>query len=427
MENLEKNEMDFDNIKNTFGANIGSKALKLTLFGVIYAAAALSVPLCYVDLRLGLICALLSLMLGLAMTRKGISGTVLTVLFALTLIGVPTAVLSLEIRTGYLLAFGAMAAAIVTGGMSGAFLHTVASPIVSPAVSVAAAVGIFAYTGKWELGLAALATLPTAFLLGLATKRNERRTTVICYAAGGVLISLAVFLILYFQRICGELSIEAIRALLRGFEENAVQNRIAQRDFTIAEMRALIEQNAAVWNDQQMETAERLISQVMQERSEEALRSITSTYFSLIPGAIAVIALIPSYLSQKLLVAGYETVGLSEAVTPEAEFFTVSFSSSVIFVLSTLLALTLSDGVAAMTAINLTLALTPGFLIYGIGCLRAKLRLLPPGTLKRLWLPITVLLVCIASSLVLILSLFGAYDKVFGVLRKKIKQSKNQS
>ena len=118
---------------------------------------------------------------------------------------------------------------------------------------------------------------------------------------------------------------------------------------------------------------------------------------------------------------------LSDAITPEAEFLTVSLPSSVIFVLATLLALTLTDGVAAVTATNLMLALTPGFLLYGIGCLRAKLKLLPQGTVKRLWLPITVLLICIASSLVLLLSLFGAYDKLFGAIRKKIRQNKNNS
>jgi hypothetical protein len=427
MGHTDKDELGFDGVNDSFETDIAVKKDKIALFAVIYAAAALCVPLCYFDLRLGLSCALLSLALGLVMTKRAVSGTVLTALFALTLIVIPETLLTLGVRTGYLLSFGALAVAIVMGGMSGAFLHTMANPILAPVLSLTAAIGVFAFTSNWELALAALVTLPAAFFLGMATESNERRTTAICYAAGGILMVFAAFLVFYLQKTCGEVNIADVRSLMQSFEENAVRNRIAQRDFTVSEMRALIAQNASTWNAQQMEMAELLISQVMQERSDEALRSITSQYFSLIPGAIALIALIPGYLMQKLLIAGYATSGLDEAITPETEFFTVSLSSSVIFVLSMLLAVTLPEGVAAMTAINLALALTPGFLIYGIGCLRAKLKLLPRGTIKRLWLPIAVLLVCIASSLVLILSLFGAYEKIFGAIRKRFSQNNHQS
>ncbi len=426
MGHTDKDELGFDGVNDSFETDIAVKKDKIALFAVIYAAAALCVPLCYFDLRLGLSCALLSLALGLVMTKRAVSGTVLTALFALTLIVIPETLLTLGVRTGYLLSFGALAVAIVMGGMSGAFLHTMANPILAPVLSLTAAIGVFAFTSNWELALAALVTLPAAFFLGMATESNERRTTAICYAAGGILMVLAAFLVFYLQKTCGEVNIADVRSLMQSFEGNAVQNQIAQRDFTVSKMQELIAQNETVWNAQQMEAAERLISQVMQERSDEALRSMTARYFSLTPGILAVTALILGYLMQKLLVASYATAGLDEAITPEAEFFTVSISSAVIFVASMLLAVILPNGVAATAAINLALALTPGFLIYGIGCLRAKLKLLPRGTIKRLWLPITVLLVCIASSLVLILALLGAYDKIFGTIKKKLLQNKKQ-
>ena len=425
METTEQIEREFDTAKSPFAGPLCAKKSSLALFGVIYMAATLSVPLAYFDLRFGLACAAICLLLSLALTRKAISGAIFTLLLAVVLIVAPNAVVSLGIRATYLVAFGVLVLAICLGSMSGAFLHTLVGPILAPAVSLVAAIGVYAVTKKWELGLAALATLPPSFLLGYATKRGERRTTAICYAAGGILLSLAVFLVIYFQRACGELNIAAIRSLMQGFEEGAIRNQIAQRDLTVLEMQALVEQNASVWNAQQMESAPALISQVTQAMSDSVIRSTVSSYFALIPGVIAVLPLISGYLAQKMLVAGYATEGLTEAITPEAEFFTVSVPSAAIFVASALLSVVLTDGVAASVAINSTLALTPGFLIYGIGCLRAKLRLLPKGTIKRLWLPITVLLISIASSLVLILSLFGAYDKLFGAIRKKIKQKKN--
>ena len=425
METTQQIEREPDTAKSPFAGPLEAKKSSLALFCVTYAAAALSVPLAYFDLRMGLACAVICLLLSLSLTKSSVSGAILAVLFAIALTVAPNAIVSLGIRASYLVAFGVLSLSICLGSMSGAFLHTLTNPGIAPAISLVAAIGIYAVTKKWELGLAAFAALPSALLLGFATKRCERRTTVICYAAGGILISLAVFLAIYLQQTRGEINVYALHPMLKDFQEGAIRNQIAQYDQVILKMYETIEQNASVWTAQQTEAAEAFVHQTMLQMSSSAIRSNVSGYFALIPGAVAVLALISGYLAQKMLLAGYETAGLTEAVTPEAEFFTVSIPSAAIFVASAFFAVALTDGFLASVAVNLCLALTPGFLIYGIGCLRAKLKLLPKGMLRRLWLPIAVLLISIASSLLLLLSLFGAYDKLFGAIRKKLKQNKN--
>lgn len=313
-----------------------------------------------------------------------------------------------------------LTAAMCIGLLGGAYLQTTVRNFGGLAIlSVLAAGAAWIVGGSWHWGLAALALLPAVLLLSVATNMGEYCTTAICYATGGFLVCALTACLLGIWHLHGSVSVEGIRALLSGWQEQMLAMQFAERDALLASVEAMrLEEGGA----QMSAYLDSLTSQIQSTMSDELLRASVRQMLHLIPSALFLVCAIPAYLAQRMLNVSYAANGLREVVTPEAEFFTMSLPAAVIFALSYLLMLflPLSAELPYLAASNLCVMLLPGFLAVGWRTLRMRLL----GRWNGRIFPLLFLLAfcCLSLNLLFILAAFGACDRIFSAIRRGLLQ-----
>ncbi len=385
---------------------------------LMYLIASVAIPLGFYNQVAAIGFGAVLLILGFLQLR-GLHPLIWLTLLASAITGfLPAFLLPVQSAGLFVPGFATITAAMCMGLLGGTYLQTTVRNFGGLAIlSLLAGGAVWLITGDWIAALASLALLPAVLLLSLATNLNEYCTTAICYAAGGFLVCAIAAALIGIWYLTGGVRAEGIRALLSGWQEQILQMQVVERDSLLAMIRELrLEEGSTEQMNAYLDT---LTEQLMTTMSDEMLRTSVQQIFNLIPAIVFLFCAIPAYLSKRMLNASYTANGLHEVVTPEAEFFTMSLPSAVIFLLSYLLMLFLPASVElpALAASNLCVMLLPGFLIVGWHTLRSRLR----GSLGGRLFPLFIVLVfcCLSLNLLFILSAFGACERIFAAIRRR--------
>lgn len=304
----------------------------------------------------------------------------------------------------------ALAICLTAGASAGALLLTglKRNRFLVLLLPLAVFVGALIYSGDPVSSLMALAALPAAILMSVATLKGRGRTTSVCFAAGGLIavVAGALAYVLISESTAAGMS---VGELIADLQRQAVDVGLQIRD----EMLRLWEE--AGNSDKQMEA-------LRQTLTEEYLTAFVREAFGLLPGIITAILCVLAYEAHSMLNASYRVSGLGCVLTPESQVLTMSVVSAVLYMIATLLYLFVpGTGIVTLTAGNFCVMLMPGFLVVG---LRSLMLLLARMRGKRGWLFLLLgaLLCCNFTVILFMLALWGANATVTGALQRKLAE-----
>lgn len=386
----------------------------LWIAGALFALGSLALPLSFFQPWIAVLLWAVLLLGGFWLTHRLRSGAWLTLAASVL---------------AFLLSYfepsmGAVTAALSMGLLGGTFLQTATRKFWIPVLLAAAAAGAaYAVTQNLALALTALSLLPAVLLLSVATCMGEYRTTAVCYAMGGFLLMALVLFAVWVWRTSGTVSLDAVRALLDSWQKQAIQSQVALREDYIASVRQMLLENPA-WNAEQVSYAQSVIDKIGQVLSDEAITDSVAGIFNLLPAFVCVLCAIPAFLGQKMLNVAYISQGMSRAVTPEAEFFTMSVPAAVLYIVSMLVTLLFQSSfhVAVTVMNNLCVILLPGFLVLGMRTLVARFSALRGNMKGALIVLILVMLCCMSYHAFLLIALYGAYERILLAIRHKLRE-----
>lgn len=323
------------------------------------------------------------------------------------------------IGLGLRIGVGALILELAVGCAAFAFLFTVLRRRYLAFLPIVAAVAVSAYLlDDPRACLLCLACLPAAILMSVATLRSKRRTTVICFAAGGFLLTLAVLLAVLVYRAYGELNAELILQYIQD----------AWRG--LYELNLQIQEQLLLGVAMDAETVELLLAQLTSARTEAAITQGFWTFSKMLPAYAVTVCSILAFAAQVLLNSFYATAGLRCVLDRNARIFTVSLSASVLYALSFVLMLFLpEDALATAVVQNLCLILLPGLCVLGTIRLLAILANLRGGSKIGLLVVVVLMLLLAAESAPLVLAMWGAYSNVANAIQfyllKKMLEHEN--
>jgi len=399
----------------------GSVALSAALF--LLACFAIPFSLLNEDAAIVLWAALCAGGFFFTRAARGLTGLLVGASFLGAIL--PVALLPLD--TLYYPAVGTMISAACVGICAGAYYQTVTRRYwVLPILALAAAACAYVATRDWLFTSMALALLPAAILLAVATHRGEGATTAICYATGGLLIGVAALIVFWIAKTYGKPTPELLRSLLTEWKEGFAQAQIASRTELIA---MIDERIAAVGGGENAASMEALKASFESVMSDDMIRRSLDAIFDVLPAALFLCCAIPSFLGQRLLNAAYTTSGLSRVVTPEAEFFTVSLPAAVLYAVSLFLSVlsVKGTGFLAMVASNLSLILMPAMLIIGLRVFKQMIRARSKSSRRLMWIILIVFLLMASTGALYLGAFFGAYVRIMQAIGKGIKNKMNRN
>ena len=166
----------------------------------------------------------------------------------------------------------------------------------------------------------------------------------------------------------------------------------------------------------------------MELMSDNVIRQSMDALFQILPAMLILCCAIPAFLIQRLLNAAYSTNGLSEVVTPESEFFTMSLPSAVLYAVSLFLSALAVDGMGfvSMVAENLCLILLPGMLLLGIRYFKQRFG---GNRGPRRWITVTlaVILCCVMPTALYLGAFFGSYMRIMQAIQRAMKKKMDQN
>lgn len=389
--------------------------------------------------------------LALAMIRRPLVAPIaLVLLIAYTVwmarrraVGTIVAVLAFAFATCAVtvsLSYGVFLLAAVVCISAGSFLMTTQRlPVWSaPALMLVSAVGVYLMTHSWEAALFSLICLPAILLLTLATQRGAPRTTAICYAIGGILLSLLVCFLIAVGKSMGGIGRDSILGFVENFRNARVAEALALRDAMLEFCRELftgdwLAEYEATMAERYSEAyvAERVTPMLESMRENYALLESTMTdaaitaqtldLLNLLPGALTVLCMLTAFLSQGLLNASYHSTGMDAVLTPASRVLTVSVTAAVLYALSFLLLLFVpASGMASAVIRNLCLILLPPLLLLGLQAIRLSMTRAPGGMRVFLVLFLIATFLCAGTGAFYLLAMWGAYHRVSAALQMKL-------
>ena len=143
-------------------------------------------------------------------------------------------------------AVGAVLLSSVVGCETATLLMTaLRRPYLGLLMPIAAFGTAFYITGRFPTALAALSFLPAAILLAVATLRGKSRTSAICFAECGFLLSIVGVAAVLIWQIYGNVGPTAIRASIEAVREGVVRALLAVRDQNVAAFEGVYTGDAA--------------------------------------------------------------------------------------------------------------------------------------------------------------------------------------
>lgn len=329
-----------------------------------------------------------------------------------------TAILLLTAVVASVLLFSLSGAALVLSLVVGtgtlAWLLTVLRrPYLPPICLAVAFVVAWLITESALDALLTLSFLPAGILLAAATVTHQRRTTAICFAVGGFLISLGVLLAIVLMRACGTLELGAVKEYLNALREQIVDGMTYFCD----ELAKFMERTLTEESTYTAEEISKMIAQFRELTGTPILQSLVSLLFSILPAIAIITCSILGFEAQMLQNATYLRTGWKKVLTPCALMFAMSLPAAILYVVSFFVTLFFGGSSLIGAAMqNLCLILLPGFCVMGWGALLGTLHHSRGGA-KILWLVFLALLVCFAGALSLfLLALWGSNVVVMAAL-----------
>lgn len=388
------------------------------LSAILYVLACASVPLSFYNEWIALgACVLLSLG-SFALTKRAKGGAWMTFALAVLAYVLPSALFE---DSSWLISVSALISALCVGVFAGSFLQTCTRLYWLPPILAALGAGIaFFVTRDWLLAVAALILLPASVLLSVATVRGSYRVTAICFATAGLLVGAVVLFLLWILRTAGTVSVEAVRGVLDGWRNTAVEVQVLIREEYLAGIARMIEENPS-WSAEQLEYANSIVTSVRTVMSDEMLINSTAKIFNMLPAAVFIACAVPAFLAQKMLCGAYDSNGMRAVLTPESEFFTMSVPAAVIYVISAFVMLGFSSSLSTVVTVadNLCLMLMPGFLVLAVYQFRKRFISARRGRLGWI-LFIAIALCCLSVTAIPLAALYGAYLRLFSAFRRRM-------
>ncbi len=361
-----------------------------------------------------------TLALPLNLFHEAVAPIVLLLLFGYVIVAVRTPATVLSVLLSAVLpvlftgtfASGALMLACIVSVACGTWLLTVYKNAYWTLILPVASFGIaFAITGDWMLSAAALFPIPAIVLLRIAVLKGEKRTTAICFAEGGLLLSLAILIGIWLYTACGSLDRTAIAEYINSLRQELLQALMSVRDVLLENLRTAGEGNP--------EAYERLTASM----SDASLKGIVQQLFNLLPAFAVILCSIIAYEAQMLLNFTYRFTGMKQVVTPVSFVFTMSIPAAVLYVVSLLVSVfSTSPSLAVALMENLCLMLLPGFLLLGFGAVLTSLAAMKRNGGGMLLIVVFALLCCCSSSALYLLALWGANMVLTAPLRRRMMQ-----
>jgi hypothetical protein len=361
-----------------------------------------------------------SLALPLSLFHEAVAPVVLLVLFGYVIVAVRTPATVLSVLLSAVLpvlligtfASGALMLSCIVGVACGTWLVTVHKRAFWTLLLPVASFGIsFAITGDWMLSAIALFPIPAIVLLRIAVLRGEKRTTAICFAEGGLLLSLVILIGAWLYTACKSLDQAAIAAYIESLRQELTQLLMSVRDVLLENLKVAGESNPAAY--------ERLAASM----SDATLLGIVQQLFNLIPAFAVVVCSIIAYEAQMLLNFIYRFTGMKQVVTPVSFVFTMSIPAAVLYMVSFFVSVFATGSSLAVALMdNLCLMLLPGFLLVGFGSMLTAFAAMKRNGGGFLLILAFALLCCCSSSALYLLALWGANMVLTAPLRRKMMQ-----
>ncbi len=384
---------------------VSSKHTVLAAIAVFVSA--LAIPLCTNEwIALGVL-AILFAYVALAV-RSPISVTLVLI----------SAVLAVMLSGGSF-TVGAVFLSLAVGTAACTYLMTVLRlPYLTVLLPLAAAGISFVWISDIRVSLLALVFLPAAALLAFATVKGYDRTSAICFAAAGLLLSLAAILLVLIYLQYGNLGRGAIVGYFDALRNGMIQTLASVRNELLAQMSAVVQDDAT------REAYDRLAMML----SDEMLDTLVSLVVNILPAMAVIVCSVIAYEAQGMLNAVYYHSGLRQVVTPASRCFTMSVVSAVIYSLTFILTLLIpTTSMASAVVQNICLILLPGFCVLGVQGIFLSLAQARGGMRVFLLLFFGSMLCCYTGGALYILAMWGAYGRVMDAIRRKLLEKMNQN
>ena len=379
---------------------------RYTVLGVIaFFLASACFPLCGNEwVAIGVLVALSAYVIWLVHTPLPAVGLLLTTVLITTL--------------GSSFAAGAVFLSLAVGCMSGAFLLTSHRlprwiTLLIPVLSVGVA---FAVTRDPILSLLALSLLPAAGLLAFATLRDCPRTSILCFCIGGFVLTLAVIVLILIWKTTGGINRTCVLTFVEGTRNSLIEYFLIQRDAALSLLAGQV-------TDASTQEA---YNQIAATFTPDLVRSAVLEFFNLLPALVTVIFSIAAFFGQMLLLSAYHAAGVEKVLTVRVRTLTVSIVAAVLFIVSFVLTLILSDSMAYAVSQNLCLILLPLMFLTGFSALLAMTRS-STGARVFLLLMLGALFCCYSGGLLYLVALWGAYNRIAAEIQRKIQEKADQT
>ena len=344
-----------------------------------------------------------------ARTRAPVTLTLIPALLISLLLGISGAVMFLAALVGT-----AVTAYLITVLKRGCL--TTAIPLVAFAVALAV-------TRDWRVSLLALAFLPAAILLAVATLLGKKRTTAICFAIGGFLISLLTIILIALYLTQGKIDRAAVTASVDSLRELFIGEMQKMRDLLMQET------SKAVVDAQTQATYDQLMQDFSGDEVYKLSVQLFDTVLGIIPALAAILCAVLAFEAQSLLNTIYGNFGFSEVLTIEATEFTMSGVSAVLYAASFFLTLFVSESAMVGAVLqNVALILLPGFCVIGVQDI-ARLLSRMRGNSKFFFVLMVGAMLCFGAGggLLYALAMWGAYGALMRRIRARMLDAMQNS
>lgn len=314
---------------------------------------------------------------------------------------------------------GALFLAIAVGTAAGTMLLTATrrpwQTVVLPAIAWTAA---YVLTKNVSLASGTLLLIPAVLLLTYATLSDQRRSTAVCYALGGLIVSILILLAVGIYNAYGALDRDVIHTFFADSRAWAISLVEQARDISI---QVLQERFGA-----EGEQAIKVLGEML---SHENTVNIVASIYNILPALVIICCSIAAFEAQSLLCGMYYANGMKKVLSPNATAFTMSAVSAGLYVIAFLLMMFINTNSLFLAVVhNCYLILTPGLFLVGWASLKAHFHNARGGS--RVFTIVLAVFLVLFSGLAAMISLLAFVGAVMillsyiGVMMLKRMQAK---